>query len=146
MLDGERKARVEYDVSAYDALSILAGVIKGCEIFLIAGANRIVTTQTLVEDYIPAPGHAGLADPAWLAWIAKVEKAGVAPSWAGHGSAHQMGSNAMGTTPSNSAVDPRARVWGTESLYVCDAVCSPSVCSSPHLTNSTVCFPDRLWR
>lgn len=28
----------------------------------------------------------------------------------------------MGTKPTNSAVDPRGRVWGTESLYIADAV------------------------
>lgn len=28
----------------------------------------------------------------------------------------------MGTKPSTSAVDPRGRVWGTEGLYVADAV------------------------
>lgn len=89
-LDSERKARVEYTASAYDCLSILGGVIKGCEIMLTAGATRIVTTQTMVDDYFPAPGHLGLGDPAWLKWIAKVEKEGIAPSWAGLGSAHQV--------------------------------------------------------
>jgi choline dehydrogenase-like flavoprotein len=33
-----------------------------------------------------------------------------------------MGSNQMGSKPSNSVVDSRGRVWGTESLYVADAV------------------------
>ena len=81
---------MEYTASAYDCLSILGGVIKGCEIMLTAGASRIVTTQTMVEDYFPQPGHLGLGDPAWLKWIAKVEKEGIAPSWAGLGSAHQV--------------------------------------------------------
>lgn len=31
----------------------------------------------------------------------------------------------MGTSPANSAVDPRGRVWGTEGLYVADAVRPP---------------------
>ena len=31
----------------------------------------------------------------------------------------------MGTNPTNSAIDPRARVWGTEGLYVADAVRPP---------------------
>lgn len=89
---------------------------------LATNATQIVTTQIGVPDYYPAEGHAGLNDPKWLEWIDVVKKAGVHPSWTAMGSAHQMGSNAMGTKPTNSAVDPRGRVWGTESLYVADAV------------------------
>lgn len=44
-------------------------------------------------------------------------------------------SNAMGTKPTNSAVDPRARVWGTESLYVADASVFPTASAvNPMLT------------
>lgn len=89
---------------------------------LASRALRIVTTQTGVPDYEPAADHLGLNDPKWKEWIKLVTKAGVKPSWSALGSAHQMGSNAMGTKPTNSAVDPRGRVWGTESLYVADAV------------------------
>lgn len=141
VLDAERKPRIEYDVSAYDSLSILQGVIKASEILLTAGATRIVTTQTQVEDYYPEPNHAGLIDPKWIAWITKVEKTGLAPSWSGHGSAHQMGSNAMGSSSSNSVVDPRGRVWGTESLYVADASVLPTASGvNPNVTTMAVSY------
>lgn len=35
-------------------------------------------------------------------------------------------SNRMGTKPSNSVVDPRGRVWGTQSLYIADASVLPT--------------------
>lgn len=37
-----------------------------------------------------------------------------------------MGSNPMGSKPSNSAVSPRGKVWGTENLYVADASVFPT--------------------
>lgn len=113
---------MEYTIDSYDANSLALGVVASAEIHLIAGARRIATTQVDVADYVPQPGHKYLADPAWKEWIQKVEKAGIYPGRCAIGSAHQMGSNQMGSKPSNSVVDGRGRVWGTEGLYVADAV------------------------
>ncbi|GAA6059993.1 hypothetical protein JCM10212_001151 [Sporobolomyces blumeae] len=139
VLDKENKPRMDYTISTYDANSLTLGTIACAEIQLVAGARRIVTTQVDVEDYIPAPGHQYLADPAWKAWIAKVEKAGIYPGRCGIGSAHQMGSNQMGSKPSASVVDPRGRVWGTESLYVADASVFPTASGvNPMITNMSL--------
>lgn len=71
---------MEYTVDAYDSISLIRGLVASCEIHLVAGANRISTTQVGVEDYIPAPGHKFMSDPKWLEWITKVEKTGVHPT------------------------------------------------------------------
>lgn len=113
---------MEYTIDSYDANSLTLGTVASAEIHLIAGAARIATTQVDVEDYLPQPGHKYLADPAWKEWVAKIEKAGTYPGRCAIGSAHQMGSNQMGSKPSTSVVDGRGRVWGTEGLYVADAV------------------------
>ncbi|KAL8278216.1 hypothetical protein RQP46_009389 [Phenoliferia psychrophenolica] len=126
VLDKDGRARIDYRLDSYDGLSLLAGVVAGCEIHLAAGANRITTAQCGVEPYIPEPGHKFLADPKWIEWIATVEKAGIHPTWGGIGSAHQMGSNQMGSKPTTSVVDPRGRVWGTDGLYVADASVFPT--------------------
>jgi len=42
------------------------------------------------------------------------------------GSAHQMGTCRMGTSPRNSVVDDHGRVWGKKNLYVADASLFPS--------------------
>lgn len=147
---------MEYTIDTYDANSLTLGSVASAEIHLIAGARRISTTQVDVEDYVPAPRHKYLADPAWKEWIAKVERAGTYPGRCAIGSAHQMGSNQMGSKPSNSVVDERGRVWGTESLYVADAVSLPSRSSlQKHLVadclwrtisrHSPVRVPYRLW-
>ncbi|GAA5893640.1 uncharacterized protein JCM6883_003589 [Sporobolomyces salmoneus] len=139
ILDREGKPRMEYTIDTYDANSLTLGTVASAEIHLIAGARRIATTQVDTEDYIPQPGHKYLADPAWKEWIAKVEKAGTYPGRCAIGSAHQMGSNQMGSKPSNSVVDGRGRVWGTESLYVADASVFPTASGvNPMITNMSL--------
>lgn len=80
VLDKNGKPRMEYTLDKYDAVSLLRGVLASCEIHLVAGANRISTTQVDVEDYIPEPGHRFMSDPKWKVWTAKVEQAGVVSS------------------------------------------------------------------
>ncbi|BGP48449.1 hypothetical protein JCM10450v2_004325 [Rhodotorula kratochvilovae] len=138
-LDSERKPRMEYFLDPYDGLSLVRGTIAAAEIHLVNGARRITTTQVDVPDYLPAAGHKYLADPAWKAWVAKVEKAGMRPSRCAIGSAHQMGSCQMGAKPSTSVVDPRGRVWGTEGLYVADASVFPTASGvNPMITNMSI--------
>lgn len=139
ILDKENKPRMEYTIDSYDANSLALGVVASAEIHLIAGARRIATTQVDVADYVPQPGHKYLADPAWKEWIQKVEKAGIYPGRCAIGSAHQMGSNQMGSKPSNSVVDGRGRVWGTEGLYVADASVFPTASGvNPMITNMSL--------
>lgn len=128
-IDSTGRAIVDYTLSPYDAASVLEGVIAGCQIMRAAGAKRIGTVQAGVEGWERKAG-ASVNDAedaaAFEAWLEKVRAAGIAPNWSGLGSAHQMGSNPMGSKPSNSAVDPRGRVWGTEKLYVADASVFPT--------------------
>lgn len=137
VIDAGGHPRINYDVSAYDAASALRAVKAGAETMLAAGARRITTTQAGVPSYIAEVGHQGLVDPKWLEWIAKVEAAGTKPGWTTYASAHQMGtyvicpltewtglmsSCAMGVSKQTSVVNSRGAVWGTDNLYVADAV------------------------
>ncbi|KAI5480800.1 long chain fatty alcohol oxidase [Pseudohyphozyma bogoriensis] len=132
-------SRVDYVLDPFDGLSMLGGVIAGAEVHLVAGARRISTAQAGVEDYIPEEGHQFLNDPKWEKWIAKVRQVGIHPTKAGIGSAHQMGSCQMGTSPVTSAVDPRGRVWGTQGLYVADASVFPTASAvNPMITTMAV--------
>ncbi|GAA98883.1 uncharacterized protein L969DRAFT_50924 [Mixia osmundae IAM 14324] len=119
--DAEGKCRVDYTISPHDAKSMHAGIKAAVQMQLAAGARRISTSQRLVPDFIVKNTPASLNDPDFVEWFAQVEKAGVKPSWSSIGSAHQMGSNPMGTKPTNGAVDPRGRPWSTQGLYVADA-------------------------
>lgn len=146
-LDSEQKPRMDYTIDPYDGQSLTRGTVAAAEIHLINGARRITTTQVDVPDYLPAPGHTYLSDPAWKEWVAKVEKAGTRPNRCAIGSAHQMGSNQMGTKPSSSVVDPRGRVWGTEGLYVADASVFPTASGvNPMITVSRRSSPSLALR
>ena len=125
-IDENGDPRISYYLSKYDSKSVLAGIIAGAEVMLAAGAKAVFTGQPLIEPYIAAPGHKGLADPAWLAWVAKVEKAGIQVMGNAIGSAHQMSSNKMGISPKNSVVNPRGQVWNTENLWIADASVLPT--------------------
>ena len=104
----------------------MRGTIAGAETLLAAGANAVATGQPHLEPYVAKDGHRGLDDPAWHEWVAGVKRAGILPMGTSVGSAHQMGSARMGTKPTNSAVDPRGRVWGTQGLYVADTSVFPT--------------------
>lgn len=153
-IDNEGKARMDYSISKHDQQSLLQGVLRATEIHMMAGASQISTCQVGMAPYKPALTSAGghpdvggkvlpesttlpstatpvealprsLNEDGYRAWRKGIEKAGVAPNWCTTGSAHQMGSCRMGSSPKTSALDPEGRVWGAKNLYVADASCLP---------------------
>ncbi len=62
-----------------------------------------------------------LNDPAYKEWQKKVATAGAQPYILSIGSAHQMASCRMGSSPKVGALDPEGRVWGAKNLWVADA-------------------------
>ncbi|CEH15334.1 related to long chain fatty alcohol oxidase [Ceraceosorus bombacis] len=152
-VDSEGKARMNYTISKHDQASMVQGILRACDIHMMAGAKSIATVQhgvpifepgvyqhgkPAVESILPetttipstaTPTSAlprNLSDEHYVAWRQKVEKAGARPHWTTIGSAHQMGSCAMGGTPATSACDPEGRVWGTKNLSVADSAALPS--------------------
>jgi long-chain-alcohol oxidase len=144
-VDKDGKARMNYTISKHDRHSLLQGVLKACDIHMMAGASKIGTVQvgmkpfkpTLSEQFSPStsktlpetttiPSTAtpveavprNLSDPKYVEWRNAVEKLGSAPYWMTTGSAHQMGSCRLGSSPKTSALDPQGRVWGAKNLWV----------------------------
>ena len=64
--------------------------------------------------------------PDFAAWLARLRKNGFPTEGTGFASAHQMGTARMGSSPKNSVVDARGRVWGSDGLYVVDTSVFPS--------------------
>ena len=152
VVDAEGKARMNYTISKHDRHSLMQGVLRACDIHMMAGASKIGTVQTGVAPFKPSistqfspetstvlpesttlpststPVEAvprSLADPEYIKWKALVEKTGSAPYWMATGSAHQMGSCRLGSSPKTSALDPQGRVWGAKNLWVADASALP---------------------
>lgn len=53
VIDSEGKARVEYTVSKHDQESMKQGILKACDIHMMAGASQIATVQVGVPEFTP---------------------------------------------------------------------------------------------
>lgn len=116
------KPTLSYTPSKFDRESILEGVVRLCDMSLAAGADEITTAQVDVAPYRPnKTSKLGIHDPAYIEWIAQVRKAGIVPGRTALGSAHQMGTCAIGTV-----CDENAKVLGVKNLWVADASVFPS--------------------
>lgn len=116
------KPTISYLPSAFDRESILEGVVRLCDVCLASGADEITTAQVDVPAFRPnKASKLGIYDPAYKAWIEKVRSAGIIPGRTAMGSAHQMGTCAIGTV-----CDENAKVLGVKNLWIADASVFPT--------------------
>ncbi|KAH9819742.1 GMC oxidoreductase-domain-containing protein [Melampsora americana] len=139
-IDERGEPMIDYELSTFDSKSLLAGVIKGCEVMNRLGAKRINTTQYTVEPYVKDEDKER-NEEAFKDWIQEVQKAGISSGWGPIGTAHQMGSCPMGTDSKKSVIDENGKVWGTQSLYIADASVLPtSTGVNPAITTMGVSY------
>lgn len=132
------RCHIQYTPSTYDQKHILEGVARLAEILYVEGAQEIYASVPGLEAFVrpssdpeskvfvrgnPSPS---VTDADFSAWLAKLRAHGFPSPGTSFFSAHQMGSCRMGTSPQNSVVDPRGRVWGTQNLYIADTSVFPS--------------------
>ncbi len=139
------RPRLKYTVSPFDRKHVLEGVIAHCTIQFVAGASEIFTGIPGVPRFVRAESgdggdaSSGINDPAFQSWVATMRRIGLPSPETMFGSAHQMGSCRMGTSPANSVVDSCGRVWGVDGLYVADASVFPSASGvNPMVTNMAI--------
>lgn len=125
------KCRIAYTPSAFDKRHTMEGVLALAKIAYVQGAKEIITTTVGMppferSDDAAADSGDGINDPDFQAWLAEVRKRGLNPPETGWGSAHQMGTCRMASTPRAGVVDPKGKVWGVEGLFVADASVFPS--------------------
>ncbi|CAO1617629.1 unnamed protein product [Parajaminaea phylloscopi] len=150
-LDSEGNARIAYTPSKHEQESARQGILRACDVHMMAGASTIATAQFGVPPFkanVKAPANSfaksqpesttipstsvpvssqpnDINDPAYRAWLAQVSKVGGTPYHCAFGSAHQMGSCRMAGSPSMGTCDPEGRVWGAKNLWVADASSLP---------------------
>jgi choline dehydrogenase-like flavoprotein len=110
---------VDYTLQADDERRLVEAVIKGAEIFEKAGARKIRSTHTFLNEY--SPGTPGASE----SWADGVRAHGIKPNNWILGSYHQMGSARMGVDPSTSAVGPDNQSHEVKGLYVTDSSTFP---------------------
>lgn len=104
-----------------------------------ASSSLTPTSSTTNDQIISHIKDAGVKDPKFMAWIARLKKHGNRTPETPFTSAHQMGTCRMSTSAKSGVVDPRGRVWDTEGLYVADASVFPSASGvNPMVTNMAI--------
>ena len=140
------RCRIQYSPSAYDRSNMLEGILALAKICYVSGATEIFTATASVPTFVrqdtkfeegqPEPG---INDVRFQAWLAEIKKKGLFAPDTCFGSAHQMGTCRMGSSPGNSVVDSSGKVWGTEGLYMADASIFPSASGvNPMVTNMAI--------
>ncbi|KXT07178.1 hypothetical protein AC578_2418 [Pseudocercospora eumusae] len=129
---------IDYSPSTYDKNHILEGVVRLAELMYVEGAREIYTAIPGVDAFIRPSANTdakvslspnsspSITDSDFVEWTNKVRANGLPAPQTPYFSAHQMGSCRMGTSPKNSVVDDRGRVWGTQNLYIADTSVFPS--------------------
>ncbi|KAF2160950.1 hypothetical protein M409DRAFT_28555 [Zasmidium cellare ATCC 36951] len=127
---------IDYTLSTYDRNHILEGLVRLAELNYVEGAREIHVSAPGIQPFIRPKSSPkvpvtplstpSVTDAEFQSWLQKLRAGGLPSPDAGFASAHQMGSCRMGTSPKNSVVDYRGRVWGTSGLYIADASVFPS--------------------
>jgi choline dehydrogenase-like flavoprotein len=148
------RVRVKYETAKADQKNIAIGLIALAKIAYVEGAREIhvgipgvpafVRRQSTI-DASPTREDTGASasidDPSFLTWRSRLEPFTTKglPADASYASAHQMGTARMGTSPSNSVVNPQGQVWNTKGLYVADTSVLPgSTGVNPMITGMAV--------
>lgn len=123
--------RFRYFPTTADRKHIIEGLVGLAKMCYVEGAEEIFTTIPGVPIFkraakASAEDDQGINDPAFNAWLDLIRRTGLNDSDVLFASAHQMGTCRMGASPRTSVVDSKAKVWGTEGLYVADASVFPS--------------------
>ena len=135
--------RIVYTPSMYDRKHGIEGAIALARILYVQGAKEIfnmtVGLPAFVRSGDTSDSGDGINDPAFEAWLDELRKHGLNPPETGWGSAHQMGTCRMATSPKAGVVDPKGKVWGVDGLYVADASVFPSGSGvNPMVTNMAI--------
>lgn len=153
-LGKDGKAEYSYVPSAFDRANIMKGVEALAKLLYAMGAETISTNtagaptwrrdgaddthtpfKTLAKQFnrdIPPTGTRKWSpmplgdDVSFNKWLQETISLGNDLSRTSYGSAHQMGTCRMASSPAHGAVDPRGKVWGKAGLYVSDASLFPS--------------------
>ena len=142
-----RRMRVAYTPSARDCQHILEGMVGALRVAFVMGAVELESCHPRSERWVRpssrststtsgsnSPENKALSDSekeedeeSFNAYMTEVRRLGFsAPDPCTAGSAHQMGTCRMGSSPKTGVVDSKGKVFGTDGLYVADASVFPS--------------------
>lgn len=119
-----------------DQKQILFGIPELARIAVAGGAimaGTLHTPQLSVEAEGGRPG--AVTDAQLRTFTQQVKRQGVVPNRLLLGTAHQMGTCRLGSSPRTAVADPRGQVYGVRGLFIADASAFPSASGvNPMLT------------
>ena len=139
-IDKNGESRIDWKLSAYDAQSILEGLVAGIKVMIAAGAKEVITLQHGVPTF-KVPEKNPLESKEFKDYIQKVKSAGIVKLYTSLFCAHQMGSCRMGANSSEGAVRSTGESWEVKNLFVADASLFPtSSGANPMLTTFSIAY------
>ncbi|TPX61552.1 hypothetical protein PhCBS80983_g01128 [Powellomyces hirtus] len=139
-------AVVNYALGSKDQMTLVAGVETAVRALVAAGATEVYTTQQGIDSFVRPPsdsehGEDVMTGAPLREYLDKVRHHGYVPNWQAIGSAHQMGSCRLASTPREGVCDPEGRTWDTRNCYVADASLFPTASGvNPMLTTFSVAY------
>ena len=116
-IDNQGAPRIHYSLGDGERRHLEHAMVEAARLHFAADAERVHSVHTPPL----STGPAGLA-----AFEAEIRQRGIAENRLSIFSAHQMGTCAIGTSPSSSVADPDGKVWGVHGLYITDASAFPT--------------------
>lgn len=123
------KVKIKYTPSAKDREGILRGIIAAAKIHYVMGAESIEVLTPNVDVFERSSQDSESDSTRFEAWLGNIQSKGLtALDTAGstYGSAHQMSTCRMSTSPTDGVVDTAGKVWNTSNVHVADASILPS--------------------
>lgn len=130
---------ISYDLGKEDKASMIRAICGAIHILIAQGASQITTGHDddpgLISQMCPTSKVPLFRQDQIDAYLNDIKKRGIPKYNMVLGSAHQMGSCRMGTSPRNSVVDLNGELWECDDLFIFDASIFPTASgTNPMLT------------
>jgi len=147
--DDMRIVKMSYTPSPKDRKHLLEGAMAAAQMHFVMGAKTIEICSPSIDMFERPSARATRSaskeeeessdTDAFESWLADIKAKGVSlldPRTSRVGSAHQMSTCRMSSSPADGVVDPNGKVWGTENVYIADASILPSASGvNPMISN-----------
>ncbi|KAG1472676.1 hypothetical protein G6F56_001399 [Rhizopus delemar] len=125
--DEKDNVMVRYELSDRDRRSVSEGILRALDILVAVGARELHSGQLGIKPFkFESNQESRIDDRKYIDWKIRVKEYGLMCDNSTMLTAHQMGSNRMGSSPKTSVVKPTGETWEVKNLYIADASVFPT--------------------
>lgn len=132
---------VDYEVNKFDRNALLQGILACADILYIQGAKEIIHPQYPVPSFKSDKPklERSITDKDYVAWRERCAKSPLSSYGPTYGSAHQMSSCRIASSPKYGACDLKGRLYECKNIYVADASSMPTASgANPMVTTLSI--------